>query len=110
MNKFAALVLSVVLMFGMSSCSNSDPVEPSYDKDEVFVSTVKDNTNEFDAVTTNTLVGLSATVCEAWDAGLSLREVGMIFLKNGYDPHDAGYFVGAATATYCPEHADQVKN
>lgn len=106
-----ALLLSAVLTFGTAACgSKTETVspEPTYSTDENFAELVKDNTAEFDTLSDPAIVGLANTICDGFEAGMSFEDVAMIFFEAKYDVNDAGYFLGAATVTYCPEYADRV--
>ncbi|QFG11107.1 hypothetical protein PBI_QUEENHAZEL_35 [Mycobacterium phage QueenHazel] len=45
-------------------------------------------------------------VCDYMDTGASIYSASVLVYQNSHlDLYDAGYFVGAATAAFCPEHA-----
>lgn len=133
MKKIFAIVAMLVLIIAMSSCSvtvdskpsdskssttaSSSPSEDSSPKtqstpkvsDDKFVGVVKDNTNAFDTVDTATLVTLAHSVCTAWDNGLNLVGHLQLFIKHDFPAKDSGFFIGAATAAYCPQYVDDLK-
>jgi hypothetical protein len=120
--KIVAALVAPIMIFGVAACgddTNSEPqkvvtVTPQVPDvpdspeplptDEQFVQVVKENTDQFDDVSTSTLAGLAGSVCTAWNNGNGPLDIVKVFTDEGYDQRDSAFFVGAATAAYCPEY------
>jgi uncharacterized protein DUF732 len=52
------------------------------------------------------LIALALAVCDAYDRGVAVTDVVASLEDSGFAGYEAGQVIGAATATYCPEHED----
>jgi hypothetical protein len=52
------------------------------------------------------LIALALAVCDAYDRGVAVADVVASLEDSGFTGYEAGQVIGAATATYCPEHED----
>lgn len=97
-----------VILLALSGCGGAAASSPSptVDMDKVFLSSWHDRwpTAKDDAA-----VGLGHDICNAYKAGTSFAGEVQWLIANGsgnVTGGDAGYMIGAATSSYCPEYKD----
>lgn len=88
-----------------TSAPPTTPVEPPSSDDAIFLQVLRDGTNSWDSVPDADVIELAQLMCGAWDNGASFEEIAQVLLDSGYSQNEAGYFIGAGTETYCPEHS-----
>lgn len=81
-----------------------EPPAPS--NEDTFYSVIEPR---FPTVPRSTAVNLGKAICNALDSGVSITDVGQVAANNGISYSDAGYLVGAAIATFCPEYEDDAR-
>jgi serine/threonine-protein kinase len=79
---------------------------PAQSEEDIFYSVIEPR---FPGVSRSTAVTLGKSVCSALDSGASILDVGQVAVNNGFSYSDAGYLVGAAIATFCPEYEDDAR-
>lgn len=74
----------------------------------IFLDVLKENTTEFAADSDEALLGLADEICKAWDRGVTFNEIADVMIQSGYSPTDGGFFIGAATQSFCPQHVSKI--
>lgn len=109
--KFIAIILSILVFSACGGETSSKPVEeetfstPAPTADEVFLTVLRNETDAWDAVDDALVVDLAHKMCDAWESGASMHDIGGVMMELGYDAYEAGFFMGAGTETYCPEYS-----
>lgn len=83
-------------------------VPPANDIDALFLQVLREGTNSWDNEPDAAVIDLAKEMCGAWDRGANFKQIGGVLLDSGYPPQEAGYFVGAGTEAYCPEHSSKI--
>lgn len=123
--RIAAAVTAAIFVFGASGCTvptsdNSQPTEtvtvapsesaPESQAEEVFPDVIRDNTDSFDQETDESINGLARTMCDAWEDGATFGDLAGIMLETGFSPREAGFFIGAGTAAFCPQFSSEINS
>lgn len=113
--------MTIVMAFSFIACGGSED-EPTntvtvtagpevpQDKEDMFLTILRDGTDFFDDVPDNEILDLGYAVCEAWDAGVTFKDIAVAAVDSGIPAGDAGYLVGAATKAFCPQHSPKIQN
>lgn len=54
-------------------------------------------------------VGLGRSACAQLDAGASFTSVGFTVMNTGLEAEQAGYLIGTAVGTFCPQHLETLR-
>ena len=97
----------VVEQTATTAPSYSEPQEeaPAYNKDDLYVSIVRD---EYPSVLRDMgeawVVEFGGIVCNAIDNGLTVSGLAQIAVSSGADVETIGFLTGAAIPIYCPHN------
>lgn len=98
-------LLSAALLaaaFGVAPSASADTVE-----DQFLATLQAGGFNLIDDATSQALVELGYGLCSGLDAGASPTDAYLDLLENTEWPDTGvGYFIGAATSSFCPEYFD----
>lgn len=111
--KFAAagVVASAAFLAGCSSDTGSgDVFSSAVSADDAFIATLEDAGLDRYYGVDSEAIGTAHLVCDALDVGASVMDVTMTAVESGFAPYDAGFFVGASVASYCPEYSGDVQD
>jgi hypothetical protein len=64
----------------------------------------------FPSVDQSTAVTLGRSVCSALDTGASIIEVAQVAVRSGFSYGDAGFIVGAAISSFCPQYESDARD
>lgn len=115
----SVVALAIVLVNRDSPDSSPTPAEtvaaqptpevtPSFVRVERdFLETVRKNSS-FTLDSDEELVTVGKAICAAFDSGASFDAVSDTAVSSGMTDYNAGYIVGAAVNTLCPNHTDQL--
>ncbi len=96
----ASAIIGIALAFSI-------PAQAGPVTDAAFLSALDDA--DIGYTTPDAAITAAHTVCTAFDQGHTLNQVGAaVHDASGLSWYQAGWFIGAATYTYCPEHLDQL--
>lgn len=131
MNKltsYTALTLSSAILFtgcsGGDGESSSAPVAPVTvtetiqpeetlsvsQMEEIYLATLRSEPTLFVGLPDDQLLDLGYQTCEVLNNGTSLEELSMQLITDDVDPEFAGYLIGAAITTLCPEQGYQLES
>jgi Protein of unknown function (DUF732) len=95
---FSAMVAGAALATALAAPANAD------DTDSIFISVLDDEGITYPS--TSEAVTMAHGVCVHLSEGNSLEATATQLSKEtGLEIEPAGFFVGAATAAYCPQHS-----
>lgn len=77
---------------------------PDYVVEDVYLTYLRDMTDEWDSIPDEDVVELGRLMCVGWDEGMNFEETLDRFLTVGYDLEAAAVFMGATVGAFCPEH------
>lgn len=77
---------------------------PDHVVDDLFLSFLREQTDDWDLVPDRDVLKLGLLVCDGWDVGVHFSEALEEFIKAGYTVDTAATFMGASTAAFCQEH------
>lgn len=103
----SAVALAMFAVFAMGACSN-EPPPPS--KAQIYTDYVRDHADVPSGVTNRDLIDAGHGFCNMLDEGYTPREIFLSIATEfpEADPSYIGTVAGAAVATFCPEHGDQI--
>lgn len=80
---------------------------PVVSKEDIYYSVIE---TRFPGVPKSTAVNLGRSICSSLDSGASIIQVGEVAVSNGFSYSDAGFLVGAAIASFCPEYESDARD
>ncbi|MBY0290644.1 MAG: DUF732 domain-containing protein [Mycobacteriaceae bacterium] len=99
----AAIAAAAAASLGIAALVGAGMAGATTTTDDMFVSVLTDE--GIQPPSTEEAVSLAYDVCVMFDQGQSLYDaVGSVSDTTDLTTEDSAFFVGAAVATYCPEH------
>lgn len=103
-----ALALAVLAVFSVAACGENQPPPPS--KAQIYTDYVRGHADVPAGVTNRDLIDAGHGFCGMLDEGYTPEQVlaSIVVEYPEADPAYVGTVAGAAVATFCPEHGDQI--
>lgn len=133
MKKIGTTLASIVLVFGLGACTGGNEPQPAQptvtvteeavptpsetpsefgsEREDVFLSVVRENQPLLDSVPDAELVDLAKNACAMFDDGATIQDVFAVIINNTDNPdlqQAIAFVVGAGVPTFCPQHSEKV--
>jgi len=82
----------------------------SSDKDDIYLTDLRDEDSYFAVVPNKTLIDLGHSICMEFDDGATTKMILAIGIYSNVPPTQVGEVVGYAVMNYCPEYTEKVYN
>ena len=84
------------------------PYEPPVaSSEDTYYSVIE---TRFPGIPRSTAVNLGRSICSSLDSGASIIRVGEVAVSNGFSYSDAGFIIGAAIASFCPQYESDARD